>query len=290
MKQPFLILLLYFAFSPSFSQEDKKSQFQKQEDTLGLIQKKLFSAKNNEERLKFNNLFVSTLERTLQIENSFEFPFDSLNQIARLSSPDKKFRIFNWDFPKDDGTFEYYGFIQVYDKKSKKYMLFKLMDKSEVTKNPENYSSDNKKWFGMLYYKVIQKKYKKSTYYVLLGFDGNDKVSRKKIIDVLKFNNNNVPQFGDAIFKMEKKTVKRVMFEYNSDVVMSVKYNENEDMIVFDHLAPPNSGLIGQYQFYGPDFSYDALKYSKGKWTYIPDVDARNNKDYKDPHYNDPKK
>lgn len=290
MKKIIISALLCFLFYLSFSQESANHEFKKQEDTLAVIQKKLFAAKNNSERFQLNNLFLSSLEKVLQNENSFKYPFDSLKQIARLTSPDKKFKLFNWDVPKDDGTFEYFGFMQIHDSKNNKYILHKLTDKSDEIKNPENYSSDHKKWFGMLYYKIIPKKIKKNTYYVLLGFDGNDKISRKKIIDVLKFNNNNIPQFGDAVFKMEKKTVKRVIFEYNAEAIMSLKYNDKEDMIVFDHLAPPKEGLKGQHQFYGPDFSYDALKYEKGKWVYVPDIDARNNKNYKDKIYNDPKR
>lgn len=285
-KQRLLSTLLIVANFVCIAQE--KSVLNKYEDTLSSLQQNLYAAKSNAEKFKLNTLFLTTMERALKDENSFEYPFDSLKQMAKLTSPDKKFRIINWDLPKDDGTFTYFGFIQVYDSKSKKYILHKLTDRSDEVKSPENYTSDNKKWYGMLYYKIIKKTNKKNTHYILLGFDGNDKISRKKIIDVVKFNNNNVPQFGDAIFKMEKKTVRRVIFEYNAGAVMSLKYNEKDDLIIFDHLAPPNENLKGQFQFYGPDFSYDAMEYSKGKWSYVADIDARNKKNYKDKIYNTP--
>ena len=57
---------------------------------------------------------------------------------------------------------------------------------------------------------------------------------------------------------------------------MSLKYNNELKMIVFDHLSPFESRYQGVYQFYGPDFSYDGLEFNKGIWRLISDVDARN--------------
>ena len=47
-------------------------------------------------------------------------------------------------------------------------------------------------------------------------------------------------------------------------------------MIIMDHLAPEDSRFEGQYQFYGPDFSYDALEFKKGEWVFQRDVFAKN--------------
>ena len=47
-------------------------------------------------------------------------------------------------------------------------------------------------------------------------------------------------------------------------------------MIVFDHLSPRSDSQKGQFQYYGPDMSFDAFVFEKGKWTYKKDVDARN--------------
>jgi len=32
------------------------------------------------------------------------------------------------------------------------------------------------------------------------------------------------------------------------------------NMIIFDHLSPSKPSYTGNYQFYGPDFSYDGLE------------------------------
>ena len=69
-----------------------------------------------------------------------------------------------------------------------------------------------------------------------------------------------------------------------------LKFDENEKQIVFDHLSPKSPQFTGQYQYYGPDFSYDALEFKKGKWVYIKDVDVRNGKSEKDKTYTNPER
>ncbi|HEX7415424.1 MAG TPA: hypothetical protein VF411_15380, partial [Bacteroidia bacterium] len=136
------------------------------------------------------------------------------------------------------------------------------------------YISDNTKWFGMLYYNIISC----GDYYTLLGWDGNDKLISRKFIDVLSFKKDGSPVFGKEVFKMPKKYPKRVMFEYNSAFTITLQYNEAVKAIVFDHLIPKESYLEGQYQFYGPDFSYDAFVLKHGKWNFEEDVDVKNAK------------
>jgi hypothetical protein len=65
---------------------------------------------------------------------------------------------------------------------------------------------------------------------------------------------------------------------------MSLKYNDSRKQIIFSHLAPNNLDpmLVGQYQYYGPDGSFDALNMKKGRWTYEGAIDIRKDKDKND--------
>jgi hypothetical protein len=65
---------------------------------------------------------------------------------------------------------------------------------------------------------------------------------------------------------------------------MSLKYNEGRKQIIFSHLAPNNLDplLEGQFQYYGPDGSFDALNAKKGKWDYEPAIEIKNLKDKND--------
>ena len=74
-----------------------------------------------------------------------------------------------------------------------------------------------------------------------------------------------------------------MMFEYNADLTMSLNFNEHKNEIVFNHLSASQEGLLnGQYQFYGPDGSYDALEFHRDKWFLREDVDVRNEKNKND--------
>lgn len=300
----YFLYILLFLFSLNTSAQEQNSganQMNLYQDTLSILCRKMYSSKSDTDIHKFNQEFLSTFERALNVQNSFEFPFDSLKKdIAILRSEDNKFRIINWNIPKNDGTQEYYGFIQekyaVLKKKglfrkesSETLLLFPLIDKSDEIKKPENTISDNKKWYGMSYYKIIEKRTKAKTYYTLLGWDGNDKYTTKKIIDVLTFDNNGTPRFGADIFNFQKKYPKRVIFEYSSTCIMSLKFSEKKDSIVFSHLAPTEPQLEGQFQYYCGDMSYDGFGFKHGKWNYGMDVNAINDKDYKDKIYNDPR-
>ena len=62
--------------------------------------------------------------------------------------------------------------------------------------------------------------------------------------------------FGKDVFRIPKKSPKRIMFEFSSEVNMSIKYNEKSGQIVVSHLSPKDgsSFLEGQYQYYGPSY------------------------------------
>ncbi|MES2590474.1 MAG: hypothetical protein V4608_01230 [Bacteroidota bacterium] len=294
------ILIIVSLCSTAQNQKGEKQILDGYSDSLRIICGKIYSSKTDIDKKKFNQQLLKTFELALNTDFSFTYPFDSLTDIARLVSPDNTFRIINWNIPYSDGTQEYFGFIQNKHVQVKKKGLFRkerietlqlysLIDKSLEIKNPENVITDNKKWFGMLYYKIIPIKTKKQTYYTLLGWDGNDKFTSKKIIDVLTFDDKGLPHFGADIFNIPKKNPKRVIFEYAASCTMSLKYNAKKDSIVFDHLAPEQPQLEGQYQYYCTDMSYDGFGFKRGKWNYGADVSATNEKDNNDKYYNDPR-
>ncbi|MBS1637980.1 MAG: hypothetical protein JST26_18855 [Bacteroidetes bacterium] len=293
MKFRFLIIFCFVFALKSLAQlsDTELSYFSKLEDSLKILQKKVFYSKKESDRFEANKQFLAIWNEIIPNEKSFQYPFDSLTEISRLTAPDKSFRIVTWNVFKNDGTQAYFGFIQSNQATVKKSGLFKkttlheyhyflLSDKSSSVKTPENYVSDHTKWFGMLYYDII----KSDDYYILLGWDGNDKITQRKFIDVLTFKDDGTPTFGKDVFKYPGKFAKRVMFEYASEVSMSLKYHPNRKQIVFNHLAPkdPDAALEGQYQYYGPDGSFDALTEKKGRWVYEGDIDIRKAKDKTD--------
>lgn len=275
----FLLLITSFQVLPQ-----KNEDFIKAEDSLKVLGNLILNGESDFIKYDANEKFLALLESTFLKENSFEYHFDSLIMIARLTSSDNKFRIFNWNIKKADNTYEYFGIIQVWNKKYKKYYIFPLKDNSENIQKPETQTLNYQNWYGAHYYKLIYNKSRGKKYYTLLGWDGNNLLTQKKIIDVVTFNSKDNPVFGASIFKYNKKVQKRVIFEYSATTSMSLKYDKQymlygktpRKMIIFDRLAPTDPNLEGQYQFYYPETNiFDAFIFRMGKWTMLKDVDAR---------------
>jgi hypothetical protein len=275
------------------AQKPVATNFSAKEAEMKVLGDKILKSPTQGDKMEANEAFINILEEVLSDVSSYQYPFDSLLTIARLTAPDNSFRIFNWHLAKEDGTFEFYGYVQPniqakgkrQQKKFKK-PFYRLQNEKESKTAIENKVLTANEWFGAHYYKIVQMKDKN---YVLLGWDGNNPYSNKKLIDVLTFSNVGEPKFGAAIFKMENnKFQKRVIFEYAKDASMSLRFNDG-NMIIFDHLVPPNPNLKGSYSSYGPDFSYDAFEFAKGTWNYMPDIDARNNKSNADKKWTHPR-
>lgn len=285
--------LVFIGFSASSQKLDSSyNAFRSAEWELKALSKKAFHSRKEAERIEANKKIIALWDEIAGNNKILQYPFDSLkNDFSILEPKDKKFKLITWNLQKDDGSHGFFGYLLVNNSKRVKtglfkheiiegYEYFKLLDRSATVKSPESYTGYADKWFGMLYYSLIEC----DGYYTLLGWDGNDKMTQRKFIDVLYFKSDGVPVFGKDVFKFSRKNPRRLMFEYSSEVSMSLKYNDKKNQIVYSHLAPKQADdlLIGQYQYYGPDGSFDALELKKDKWVTIEDIDARNDKNKND--------
>ena len=274
------ILLIIFCISIATnltSQNVSLSLIKEYEDTLKVIAEKIMFSKTELERTEANNGFVPILKEVLAYNKSFKYPFDSLTTISILSPGDNSFRIFNWILRKDNGTYDY--FCIIHQKKKKKYEIIELTDNSENIRNPDFEDLDSKNWYGALYYNIIYVKKSGRKFYTLLGWDGNDGRSTKKIIEPMYFSGKNKVKFGLPIFKIKDKSKKRrIVLECDSKSSFSLKYNENDNRIIFDQLVPIKKELKGMYEYYIPEGTFNAFNYHNGKWILNEDIDARNRK------------
>jgi hypothetical protein len=273
------VFLFGLIFSNNILHAQTEKEFKLFQDSLQPLSKIILDLRKSEqERISANTKFKTILQHSLEKEGVESFNFDSIPSIARLESDDKSFVIFNWELPHSDGTFTYYAYVLHKNKNTKTYLLTELIDASASIKRPETALLKANQWFGAHYYKIVTVKRKGKSYYCLLGADWNDKLSKKKLIEVLSFEKDGSLKFGAPIINYNKTILNRLILEYSSNVSMTLNYDEKSKRIIFDHLSPIEEGLKGQYQFYAPDLSYDALKFKKGKWQHIENIDARNNK------------
>ena len=267
--------IVFLSFTIGKSQDPN---FKLYEDSLKSIAPLILNGATDIEKLQANSQFIELLSKVLEKEGSFKYPFDSLVTIARLQSDAGSFRIFNWNLPKEDGTYLYFGIIQWYNKKSGQTDLFPLKDKSKKINLPEIKKLSNNNWYGAHYYDLAAHKWMGKTTYTLLGWDGNTRQTTKKVVDILYFDKVKGPLFGKDVFEVDGTAKHRVILEYSSLAVMSLKFEKKKKMIVFDNLGSIHEGLPLIPQFNGPDGSYNALRFKRGKWRYIQDYDARNSR------------
>jgi hypothetical protein len=289
LKRSFLFILLLSFFSQAFAQHSddggnlKRLNFY--QDSLKHLGNAIIHDPIDGVRKTTNYQFIQTLVTALKTPNSFAFPFDSVKTITLTKSPDNKFRIFSWHVANDDGSYRFYGAIQLNSGGPLK--LYGLSDYSPLIKNPEDTVADNRSWFGSQYYTIIPVQ-GATPYYVLLGWKGHTDKSTKKVIEVLSFQNDK-PVFGLPVFTGNNKTRKRVVFEYARQASMLLKYVPSQHLIVFDNLASPDKKSKDKPETYGPDLTYNGYRLKDGKWEYVDNIDMRNVPNEQDENYIDPK-
>jgi hypothetical protein len=261
------------------------------QDSLKEISFKMINDSIEPQRYNASYKLIKTLVTALKTPYSFNFEFDSLKTISIQNSPDQKFRVFTWHVMNNDGSYRFYGTIQMNTSQGELEM-FPLVDYSPTLKNPSDSTYTNSRWYGAQYYKIIPVlKDVESPYYMLLGWKGNTVKSTKKVIEVLHFKDGKA-YFGKPVFDGDPDNLnkKRIIFEYDRRATMLLNYERAENRIVFDHLAPPDPNLKGKFELYGPDFSYDGFKFLNGRWKFISDLELKNDSTDQDENFNDPKK
>ncbi|EHQ29047.1 hypothetical protein [Mucilaginibacter paludis] len=282
-----LILLLVTTAAPAQHLADAAGlkQLKVFEDSLKVLGNRFINDENELERKNANYKFIKTLVSALKVPGSYHYAFDSLKNISLINAPDNRFRIMAWHVLNNDGSYRFYGAIQM---NSAVLKLYPLEDYSPLLKNPEDSVTDNRKWFGAQYYKIIQPD-AALPYYTLLGWKGNTIKTTKKVIEVLSFSNGK-PVLGMRVFTGNGKIRRRVVFEYARQASMLLKYNADSHLIVFDHLAASDPKTKGKMETYGPDMSYSGYQFKLGKWVFVDNLDMRNIPDTNDEQYVDPKK
>jgi hypothetical protein len=216
------------------------------------------------------------LDSVLFLPESFPYPFDTLNNVITcMYSDDKVCRIINWNIPKPDASYIYYGYVQHFDKKENKVTTTKLQDGRGSISNPEKATLKADKWFGALYYEIIPTKIdRKERVYVLLGWEGYSLNANRKIIDVMYFNDGK-PLFGKDIFEMSKGVQKRVIFTYNYRAKMKLSWDKNIGMIIFDKLERVPTLPQNMEGNMAPSMLFDALDWDDSVWKFKENVDVK---------------
>lgn len=287
MKNIISIFILLLSISSSAKKEQLDFSFKNEIDSLIRFSNEIQTG-NDLSRLIANEKFDKFLRKVLNDPSSIDYDFSKIKCLSIIEAPKKKqkFRIYTWVMKLGNDDYNYFGFTQYQkNKKNKlKNFVYKLNNKSKEIGKDELSKLDSNNWIGCVYYQIIAPEKRKDQTHILIGWDGNNWRSTKKIIETFSFNNKGEISFGKKVIRYNLGTDKRpkvvskarLIFEYNGEVSMTVSYNTNLKKIIFDHLMPSDPKLADLYFTYAPDFTYDALKYEKRKWIHSSDVDVRN--------------
>jgi hypothetical protein len=277
MKQLIGLLFLFFICQLSSAQGISKAdlkELQQKEDSIRSYAVKIIQGINASDRLDADSMFTRMLVRALKTKNAFHYPFESLQTISILYSPDSMFRIFTWQLVINENVIRQHGAIQMntYDGSLK---LYPLIDKSDVTINVTDTIGNNFGWIGAIYYKIILKKSSNQNFYTLLGFDENNIRSSRKIIEVLNFLNDE-PTFGGRYFSYEEDTLfktaqSRYIMEYKKEAGPRLTYDKDLDMIIVEHLISETKEPKKKWTLVG-DGDYEGFKWKAGKWVHVEKV------------------
>jgi hypothetical protein len=224
----------------------------------------ILNAKDKVERITSCYYYIQTLKKALSIPNSFDYDFNSIQTVSAIRSEDERFRIFTWNLLLDSGKYMYFGAIQMNNSDSLE--LYGLYDSSEYNRDIIYGQFDNRHWMGALIYQMHHYTHKRKDYYITFGWDGQDAKTTRKIIDVLWFDEEGKPNFGEEIFDFDGDLQSRIIFDFNDRAAMTMRYDKNEQAILFANLVPINPMMVGIYENYVPDGTYDFLKLEKGIW------------------------
>jgi len=276
------LLMAQTAETPSPPQNEDLMQLQSL--ALGLQ-----TAPTEEARLGKCYEFIPALVGYLKKQSvPYQTDLSSLEQISVLEAPDQSFKILSWAVELDteqkqeviaafrearvnsDKSYKYFGAI-LFNEASLK--LMPLTDKSNENIEPEDGYNTNKDWYGCVYYNISQKTLNGQAVYSLFGWDGATGQSTRKVMDLLTFGDDGSPIFGLPIIDVvrdDSLMVKyRFLHEYRSGSGVSLNYDKERDIVVFDFIEAPDEESKGIYPTYIPDGTYAGLEFKNDRWTYV---------------------
>ena len=268
-----------------YAQQEGLQKMRLLQDSLATLGYTMYNEPSEPERLDANFTFVKTLVAALKQPYSYTFPFDSLDMVSILDAPDDRFRIFSWHIQLNDGSYLYYGTIQL-NTPDGTLKMYPLLDKTYEIAEPEQAVTAPDNWYGAQYYRIVPL----NDAYVLLGWKGHTPRVTQKVIEILRIGEDSA-QLGNPVFDAgEGQRQARAIYRYSRGASMHLDYDSVENRIVFDHLAPADQRQQGQYEQYGPDLTYDAWQLENGRLVLLSDVPFTNPSSPEDNRFNDPTK
>ena len=230
-------------------------------------------------RLVAHASFQRLLDSILHRPGGASLSFYQIKALSVVQSRDKRLKTITWLLnTKSDNAWSYHGYMVIRPKSGDSIIIKPLQQRKDISKDEfEVMKPYDSSWGGCIYYDIIQHTYKKTNSYLLLGWAPQSAQVTRKLAEAGRLKDNG-HILSQPLIRAGGKTRFRMVFDYNASASMTLRYDEKKKMVVMDHLSPsdPRPEAKGMYALYGPDMTYDGLRFAKGYWQLIRDIDARN--------------
>lgn len=272
MKICYLLVLVLFSFTGSIkSQTDSPDT----EVSLNKLFKRLHSVPGNYDRIRINDSIITLVDKYVASDSVFTHRFERLRYLGQITSPDSLIKIITWNLILSNDSSSYICYFILKPETGQTNIVKRLAGMYREQSVRCDTLVNEKDWYGALYYDIRPSPERNDRAWVLLGIDYGNSLITRKIIEVVSFDPDNRVIFGKKWFMSEDKTEYRVVMEYRSTAVMTLRFL-NDSSIVFDHLVPVSPEFTGNRQYYAPDYSYDTFSFENGSWKLSVNVDVRN--------------
>jgi hypothetical protein len=250
----------------------KLSKIQRMEDTLVFLADSMKLSPIPESRVSGSYAFIKKMRTFLQNKESFSFPAKKLSEKISIIQPeDKKFKIYTWDVVRSNTQLRHYGALQLADGSFQP-----LIDVSDqVIHGAEDSTFFNMRWYGAIYYNVIKKTVGTQDAYFLFGYNGNTVDEEKKVVEPFGFDRSGRAIFGAPVFAIREKNrarpKMRFLLRYQKRAKISLNYDKERDMIIFDH-CESSVGDQHKKNTFVPDGTYDGFKWDGRYWQFVRDA------------------
>jgi hypothetical protein len=285
---PVLISALVFLSFRAGAQADQNTLALR--DSLSRMSSRIWNQRSDTASLRANNEFLEVFGKVLQEGINAVAAPDSVFGITCAHSPDGKLTLYTWNIPLHDGTNTYFGFIRSNLGKPELIPL-KSTDAEPANLDFEQLTPD--KWYGAVYYRIVDTEIGGKKVYTLLGWDGYTAYSNRKFIDIYSLDPTGNPVFGLPVFKTAQGQKNRVILEYAEKANLAMRYDyqtlriqngkkirkTDAWLIVMDHLIPMDPSFAGMPKYYVPSGdSYDGYLLKDGYWCLVEDVEVKSRK------------
>ncbi len=274
----YLLLLTFFISTQLIAQpeslfpKEDLTALQAYEDTLGLMSHLVVNDSLEENRYAATKKMIKTLVQALKIDNSYHYPFEQIKTVSIQYPADSTFRIFTWQLYVNKDEYRYYGAVQM---NSKKLELFPLIDRSAGMDNIEFKDLTPDEWYGNLVYNIQDFDTSEGKKYLLFGYDAYSFFERRKVMDVLHFQDGK-PVFGAPVIQAPDRSGRlqlqnRFALTYSAAASIGLNFDEEENKVVYNHLTIGGPAYGGKPTLI-PSGSYDGFALKDGNWIYEEEV------------------